>query len=374
MADRATKGQGVNSMHQSTFDTTRAAAPFGLFACLLIFLSSDGAAQDADPAPKFAQEFRQSFKGINEKPPEWELYGVSPEKLVKFEPEGLRITIPTGFNGPKSEFAGNRPRAGVSLGMVAKGDFEITTRFEILELGKQPKKAPGTTRIALEAVLSGAIQNAVEIVRRRDASGDEFHAWMRIGPNGPTKKQFPTQAKRGQIRLVRTGQTISYHAEEDDGPFRQLWSLPCVGEDVIDVRMTATTADETASFDVRLSDFSVRAASIEAVRTLPAVRREATPSKRAVAAPDPLAAAPPEARSRLWVIGAAVVLLLALGLGMWFVVRRSRPAATTKATPAAPTAFISFPCVCGKLLKAKLQAMGADVKCPECGRAVTVPK
>src|SRR4051794_24251330 len=51
--------------------------------------------------------------------------GPDTEQCVKFEPEGLRITLPRGH--PKM-----RPNTGVAFPFAVKGDFEITVGFAIL--------------------------------------------------------------------------------------------------------------------------------------------------------------------------------------------------------------------------------------------------
>src|SRR6185503_7289897 len=49
------------------------------------------------PHKEYAQEYFQPFKNIGGKSPGWELEGPDAETCVKFEPEGLRIKLPSGL-------------------------------------------------------------------------------------------------------------------------------------------------------------------------------------------------------------------------------------------------------------------------------------
>src|SRR5262249_33904635 len=85
------------------------------------------------PGPKLRQEYRLSFKGASEDTPGLALVGPGAAECVRFEPEGLRITLPTGWNAV-------RDNTGVRLAIRVKGDFEMTMPFEIL---KEPKPEEG---------------------------------------------------------------------------------------------------------------------------------------------------------------------------------------------------------------------------------------
>jgi hypothetical protein len=342
-----------------------------LIACLLISNPSDVFSQQADAAPKYAREFRQAFKGAQAKPPAWEYFGVSPEKYVLFKPEGLRIHIPPGFQGPPLGYGGTRPRTGVSMGLIAKGDFEITMRYEFLkEPAIPPAGVKGATRVTLEAFFNGEDQNFVFLSRRADVNhGQDYNLLMRAGPGGQIQLQAPAQAYRGRLGLVRAGQTLSYMAAEgNDETLHELRTLPLVGDDLIDIRLIGTTAGEAESLDVRVTDVTVRAASIELARTLSIVKLPESGGKQ------PGAPGAVVSDTRRWWIGGVISLLLVLVLGMALLARRKGAAKNAQPTSVAAGAFISFPCPCGTLLKVKFESMGKDVSCPECGKTVTVPK
>jgi RNA polymerase sigma factor (sigma-70 family) len=238
------------------------------------------------PAPAKKDEGRKdepqtetiSFKGLSQKRPEWELYGEKPETHVKFEPEGLRITLPTGFKGPRALYQHVRPVAGLSIGLLAKGDFEITTSYEFLDI---TKPAPGseTTRFTLDALLAmQGSRQAIGTVSRRLAAkaGHQYFTWWRIwhpvsGLEFAQQPGMPAPPnKRGRLRMARTGETLQYYVAVEDGPFELIDSAPLFPtDDLVDVRLVASTGDETAALDVRITELTIRAASIEHIRTAP---------------------------------------------------------------------------------------------------------
>src|SRR6478735_4048167 len=93
-----------------------------------------GLAQDAKPA---MQEFRPQLKPLAESVNGVRPIGPDVDTCVAFEPEGIRIKLPTGYAGPKG-WSGERPDTGVIVPVIVKGDFEITVGYEILQA---PQKA-----------------------------------------------------------------------------------------------------------------------------------------------------------------------------------------------------------------------------------------
>src|SRR5688572_3210013 len=72
------------------------------------------------------EEYYQSFKGNPDKSEGWQRIGPEGEQCVKFEVQGLRITLPAGHEGKRED-------TGVVRGFAVKGDFEITLGYEILQ-------------------------------------------------------------------------------------------------------------------------------------------------------------------------------------------------------------------------------------------------
>ncbi|HTU21751.1 MAG TPA: protein kinase [Gemmataceae bacterium] len=241
------------------------------------------------------------------------LFGPDAEQRVRFEPAGLRITLPP--DDPK-----DRPDTGVTLATTIRGDFEIAVRFEILQETKPNAAAPLQTSFALNVVADDP-EGEVATLRRQSGirEGSLFLACKRR-KNGASGKQvepaglpitLPTMAKSGQLRLVRSGSVLScYVAEGGDGPLTFLKRYPFSDKDVKEIRVTAD-AGHGAAFDVRVTDLHLGADS------LPSLRKS-----------DLVQAAVPKAKSKVWLVEgtvAVVVLVLIVGsLGERLYRRRSR--------------------------------------------------
>jgi hypothetical protein len=92
----------------------------------LVFVLGVGVGRGQEPDKKYATEYHHSFKGEAPNPADFEKMGPDSAECVKFEPDGLRITLPAGV-------AGSRPGTGVVTGFGVHGDFEITIGYEILQ-------------------------------------------------------------------------------------------------------------------------------------------------------------------------------------------------------------------------------------------------
>src|SRR5262245_4715704 len=70
--------------------------PVYLALCLFVMAGAGGAQtpQKEMSAKDYAQTYFQSFKGKAASPPGWELYRQDGQRRVRFEPEGLRLTLP----------------------------------------------------------------------------------------------------------------------------------------------------------------------------------------------------------------------------------------------------------------------------------------
>ncbi len=274
----------------------------------------------AEPAaaPQYPQKYYHSFKGDTAKPVELHYTGQGAPQYVKFEPEGLRITLP----------AGSAPGKNVSLGLMAgfrvQGDCEITTAFEILA---EPTVADAgsQTRFTLRADLDRPGKNMVTLSRRVAPDGNTFFMWWTMTnetTGNEDKKNHSVRAttKSGRLRLVRTRSNVaSYVADGDEDEFHLVQEQPFGPGDLKDVGIVAATGSPKATLDVRVFDLLIRAKSFsepDAIRTLSS--KSASDSART---------------------GPAIALVFGLlftvilGLGLWFYVRRRR---SSEAEPAAP--------------------------------------
>src|SRR6476646_1308178 len=105
-------------------------------------------AQGDNEIRNYAQEYVHSFKAGAENRAAFVNLGPDAEKCVKFDAEGLRITLPAGFQG-------TRPSTGVVSVFGLKGDFEITLRYELLAEPEQTAAGP-QTRFAVSVSLNRA--------------------------------------------------------------------------------------------------------------------------------------------------------------------------------------------------------------------------
>jgi hypothetical protein len=418
---------------------------------------ADRAGQPGPPAPaeapvlraEYPEEFHPDLKGNAGAVPGLLVYGPHAPDCVKFEPEGIHITLPPTF--PRQ-----RPGTGVVTDFGVRGDFEITVGFEILGPPKRwaggkptelqlvivPTQAPqpgkwqkpnqnyaslcrrapqGNTVSAFPTLpprrpncIAQAIASQVgapsatgapvwpqALVALRVATLDAFVGtvppgdeaqkivrearWNDFGAffadftrwnedNGEDRGDemhhpsplFPAAASTGRLRLVRKGPTLSFFTSEPPADFKLVETSAFGTEDLKNVRVLGSTGGPGASFDVRVSDLSIRA--------------EGLPKR-------PAAAARLAADGRKWPLALLVLAGLAaavtVSLGTWYYTRTRRrpvpagpaPAAVPAAAPHSPVARgIVFQCPgCGKRLRARAEQAGSKPKCPQCGKEVVVP-
>ena len=221
---------------------------------------------------------------------------------MHFEPAGLRITLP-------ADYAGERPDTGLATGLVVKGDFEITVSFEVLREPEAADVGKQQTRLSLVVLLDRPGNHIATLSRSIERTGEKkFLAWMTqwnetARQNQQRAASFPTTARKGRLRLVRTGSVLSYCASEGtDRPFTLLQKYPFGSENLKDVQVTGSTGGSLAALDVRVTDLRIRAEALRATS-------EAAEDDRLLA------------RYRFgWVgvelLGLMIVVSLAVGLGV----------------------------------------------------------
>jgi hypothetical protein len=262
------------------------------------------------------QEFFHSFAGNPVNPPNWQLIGPDCDTCVRFEQEGLRITLPAGHK--------ENANTGLSTFLGIKGNFEITVRYEIL---REPaaEDSPRQTRFTVYVPIVGkgpAGPSRVTFSRRvRTAGGDEYFPWLLLpdeksGKPLPQENHFPAPGRSGRLRLIRTGSKVSYWvAEGVDKEFQRLEEFAFSSEDVKNVGLYAASGGPKVVFDVRVLDLHVRAESLSDLP--PTVDK-------------------PRGRAALVMILFGV-LAATLFLGVWWYARRrhiaSKPAPTAQELP-----------------------------------------
>ena len=324
----------------------------------------------------YAQEYHQSFVGNRADRQRFALYGKQAEDCVRFEADGLKISLPKDH--PEAN-----PINGVASDIVVKGDFELTVTFEVLQ---EPAPAGGRgkqTRFTFDIVLDKPGLNAASFSRTVYGNGIEFVAWSAVQKEAADKPKIsmdyvPAKMKKGCLRLVRTGSELSYSESDGlDREFKLLRKHTFGTENLKTVRLVCSTGTPDASFDVRVTDLLIRA---DTIPDIPAPMPQGVPPE-----PDE----PSKIGGRGWLVlllalGLGLTLLLVLALGAWFYLRQRRQSAGTAMVQAtkeekhakanANSPAVSVPCSgCGKNLKVKAESAGKKIKCPQCGKVVLIP-
>ncbi|MCI0682962.1 MAG: protein kinase [Gemmataceae bacterium] len=312
------------------------------------------------------QEFYQSFKAGADGLPIVERTGPDADACVRFESDGVRISLPAGYAGEPG-FSGERPDTGIIVPIGVRGDFEITVHFEILQEPAPDHAGIPQTRFSLDAGADRG-RNVVTMLSRRveKLGGTQFTAWVSRwnednGANDRDYQEFPSFSKKAALRMVRKGDAVWYyasdHPDHPDQPFALLRSYPFSADMLEDVRLTASTGNSPeAALDVRVTDVRIRADSL--------------------ILPDSGAT---DDDVKLWV---AVALAVALAVGLTLAVVRGRrarnaaaPAPTLDPPPAPAVPQVFFACSgCAKKLRARASLAGKNVKCPRCGQSTPVPE
>jgi HEAT repeat protein len=342
------------------------------------------AAEEWPPRKEYAEDYHPALKESRSEIPGLIVYGPDAEACVKFEAEGMRITLPLDYPRP-------RPGTGLITDFGVKGDFEITFDFAVLAPPRDGKpNLPAELRLMIvphepvqPATWHKASQNRASLLRvvadqGPDQTGQFVANRAEWTGNIPTDKwgnenfsqveqqtnrHFPARARTGRLRLVRHGTILYYFASDGEGKDFALLSKSEFGaRDLRNVRILGSTSGPAASLDCRISDVHIRADAFV---------------KSAAAIPTP--ASPEEIAHSSWLIALVTAVSLAtivVSLGIWLLVRRHRQSTpATQPTEGPPSsATIVFACgSCGKRLKAKIANAGKKLKCPGCGTMTVFP-
>lgn len=277
------------------------------------------ATSSAEPSSETQELF--PLRGVTVKPKDWEYVGPDAGRCVKFEDDGLRITLPTKFPGP-----GERPGTGVRIPVPALSDFELTIGYEILSEPEPEQAGNHPTKFLFQALLDRRDWSVATLVRRVSSDkGTQFTSWTIRDNHENSKKrqmkarQHPATTKVGRLRIVRSGSEASFFAAEGAGAeFVPLLPPRHFGDEKLkSLELLASTGGPTASLDIRLTDLRVRG-----------IPGQAAVSAQTEASAD--AAAPPTRRHFL---ALSVAILFALAAGVWFVLHRRQRASSPRAHP-----------------------------------------
>jgi len=343
--------------------------PIGFASTVAVIEGNDGKAPPfVDAKAEVKSEYHVSLKSRPDNLPKMKLDGIHAAEWMRFEPTGLRITIPPGFKGAEGH-------VGFYTGTVLKGDFEATVNYEILKLPEAADAGPETGvtlsawRVKSDIVITGATRRVVE------NGAPQFAGWAtwfsKPGKVSDHKgKVIPTEAKAGRLRLARRGGVLSFYASDrPDAELTLLNQLTVGTADMDNLRIIGFTGNERASLDARFWDLHIRIGGVPA---------------------DPVAPAPPDAEavdaqkeaagSKSWLAAVAAlgfVFALLAGFTLFLRLRRGTaddsPRQPVDAKQDEVVRYVSFACSCGKALKTKSGMAGKKVKCPACAKSIVVP-
>jgi hypothetical protein len=263
----------------------------------------------------FRQHYRHSFKGNPDKDDGWQRIRPGTEQAVKFEPEGLRISLPASQGEADT---------GVVRGLAVKGDFEVTIGYEVLQ---EPAAGKTGTRFTLTAALDKPGTNMATLSYSVSPKGkSSLVAWMSLENDKPKVKLAPIAPKTGRLRLVRTAGELSFFAAREAEPnFVPVATFPFGFEDLQYISIAGAVSADDGTLDVRVADVHVRAEALPGLAPPPDVAAvvNAPPPPFAVPTPTP----EPQGSGSLlwWLIGLMIVIFAAAG-GWLYMRRRARQA------------------------------------------------
>jgi len=352
--------------------------------CWLFFLGTPHAnraiGQEAIPPPakpQLAERIEFQFREGISKQPTLRLFGANVGMMAFIQPGGLCFNLPNG--------RGNPGDVGVDARLRLRGDFEITLEYELLALpNPAPKLGAG---VSLQVFLDTPDAFRARLGRQRKMETAVFGAnYIIAGADGKEKFQGLTappandKKSKGHLRLVRTGNLLSYQVEEGGLGFRTIAIKKDVDRaDVIAVQAIAFTGWQAVALEVRFPRLELRATEIPDKGDVVVAPAAVAIEQNAPAVPA-LATQNDTGGGLIGglVIGLGGVFSLIMVAGLVYLLRNRGAAAVVPSRPqpsAGATPFVRFSCPdCGKNLKVKAESAGKKLKCPECGSIPPVPR
>lgn len=209
--------------------------------------------QNAPPPEQPARVlFQQSFLGNATPLAPLRLFGPDAEMLSKPEANGWRITLPPGRV--------NSSPVGLVLISTIRGDFEITTGFEILRADR-PSRGDGVG-YELYLLLDSATQDAFSFYRLNRVKEGEGFRTLRMSGLGEERTyqgEFARAAsKSGQLRLTRQGGSVAFLAADGELPFRELFRHDLGTADLKRVHLAAFTGRVPDAVDLHIRDLKIQ--------------------------------------------------------------------------------------------------------------------
>ncbi len=223
-----------------------------------IWLSSIFALLTAvESATAVGDEYHQDFRT---EPLDSKSLAVFPEcRELRLEPgpAGLRIRI--------------RPSAArdgavrVATRFMARGDFEITLAYELLQVGP-PADGHGAG-IGLE-IWTDSAESASASIERLVCPGEKNVVrvgritTVRWGERTREYSEFPASGQAGRLRIAREGSLMRVSCSDGDDEFRALSRYEAARTDLEIIRLACTAGRSTCGVDLLVTDFRVCTANL----------------------------------------------------------------------------------------------------------------
>src|SRR5262249_28642059 len=141
--------------------------------------------------------------------------------------------------------------------MHLRGDFEITTSFERLQMERPKTDFVG---VGLFVMIDTRPPESVSLVRgwRAGKRGGLFSIQATVPRGKPEIADFPATELHGKLRIARTGSEAVLSAVDGDGEWRELQRVTLGSEDVRMVRVAGYAARSGPSTFVTVRDLTIR--------------------------------------------------------------------------------------------------------------------
>jgi hypothetical protein len=204
------------------------------------------------PAPQ--AEFYQDLRRRQEVKPGIKMIGPYFAKYTFPEKEGLRVQMPSRREWPGA--------IGLETEFAISGDFEITGTYEILAMD-MPAKPNALSGVNLWIRHGHDDKRFARLGRFYSRSqGNAYAAQLtdRTRARPTATANVTTEARAGQLRLVRQGATLSFQYADDstEGDFQEVLSTDCATDDITMLRLVVTTSDQFNAVEARLIDLRIR--------------------------------------------------------------------------------------------------------------------
>lgn len=267
-----------------------------------------------------ADEFFRDFRTGDFDDASFRMAGPEAGRFVEPGPDGLRIKFLDGENHEPT---------GISLRFAVKGDFEITTAYDIQAL--EPPATGYGVGAGLYVETDSPTKEGITLERFvLPAVGEVFastRASMKDGARTYASRRFPARATRsGQLRLSRRGSRITASVAEGSGAaFRKLRTVEVAPDDLSYVRLAGDTGGATSRLDARFKELRIKTDGLSAEPPDDPPTEQAKvgdpPPATKIAGP-PAAEDPPEpppTRPGSWVVLAVgLAAIIAVGLIAYF--------------------------------------------------------